>query len=311
MNKVIPAIQASDSGTVTAIASRDLRKAQEAAGPLAIREAYGSYEELLLSDVDAVYIALPNHLHKEWTLRAARHGKHVLCEKPLALSSADAAEMVRGCAAYEVVFMEAFMYRLHPLWQGVRRLVTDGSIGRLRAIHTHFAYFNDNPADIRNKLEYGGGALMDIGCYPVNLSRMLFGGEPLRVQASILRDPAFRTDIVTSALLEFEEGHASFTVSTQLERDQRVDISGTEGRIEVEMPFNIPPDQKTAIQVMRASHPPAASRVDTISFPPTDPYTVQADAFAQAVREGSPVPIPPEDGVANMRVIERIFASAQ
>jgi predicted dehydrogenase len=311
VGKVIPAFQRSAQGEVTAIASRDMARAMEAAARLGIQEAYGSYEELLGSDgVDAVYVPLPNHLHKEWTLAAARSGKHVLCEKPLALTAADAAEMVEACAAAGVLLMEGFMYRLHPSWQEVRRLVSDGAIGELRAIHTRFAYFNDDPEDIRNRLEYGGGALMDIGCYAVNLSRMLFGEEPTRVAATIQRDPTFGTDIVTSALLEFEHGHATFTVSTRLEPDQRVHLAGSQGRIEVEIPFNIPPDRKSRIHLIRGGEQPVAPNMDTISFPPADPYTLEADAFGRAVREGVPVPIPPEDGVANMRVIERIIDAA-
>ena len=311
VDKVIPAFQRSVQGKVTAIASRDMARAREAAARLGIQEAYGSYEDLLGSDaVDAVYVPLPNHLHKEWTLAAARSGKHVLCEKPLALTAADAAEMVEACAAAGVLLMEGFMYRLHPSWQEVRRLVSDGAIGELRAIHTRFAYFNDDPEDIRNRLEYGGGALMDIGCYAVNLSRMLFGGEPTRVGATIQRDPTFGTDIVTSALLEFEHGHATFTVSTRLEPDQRVHLAGSHGRIEVEIPFNIPPDRESRIRLIRGGNPPVAPHVDTISFPPANAYTLEADGFGRAVREGEPVPIPPEDGVANMRVIERIIDAA-
>jgi predicted dehydrogenase len=218
--------------------------------------------------------------------------------------------MVDVCAAAEVKLMEAFMYRLHPCWVKVRELVASGAVGELRAIQTRFAYFNDDPTDIRNQSHTGGGALMDIGCYAVNLSRMLFGSEPTRVQASILRHPDFGTDIVTSAILEFGNGQATFVVSTQTEPDQRVHLLGSDGRIEIEIPFNTPPDRESRILLTRGGDPPSDPETVTISFPATNHYTVQAELFAGAILEDGPVPIPPEDGVANMRVIEQIVEAA-
>ncbi len=309
---VIPAIQAAPNCEVVAIASRDLKRSRAAADQLAVPTAYGSYEKLLAaSDVDAIYNPLPNHLHHEWTVKAARAGKHILCEKPLALTAAGAQTMVDVCAAAEVKLMEAFMYRLHPSWVKVRALVASGAIGELRAIQTRFAYFNDDPTDIRNQLHTGGGALMDIGCYAVNLSRMLFGSEPTRVQASIRRHPDFGTDIVTSAVLEFGDGQASFVVSTQTEPDQRVHLLGSDGRIEIEIPFNTPPDRESRIFLTREGATPSDPDTVTIRFPATSNYTVQAELFAGAILEDGPVPIPPEDGVANMRVIEQIVEAAE
>jgi predicted dehydrogenase len=278
-----------------------------------IAHAHGSYEALLADpEIDAVYVPLPNHLHPEWTLAAARAGKHVLCEKPLALAAADAERMVEGCAAAGVVLMEAFMYRLHPSWLAVRELVASGRIGRLAAVDTWFSYFNDDPANIRNIRDYGGGALFDIGCYPVNLSRMLFAAEPDRVAATIRRDGPGGVDVLTSAILEFPGGGvATFTSTIRTEDDQRVDVYGTEGRIHVPIPFNIPPDRPTEVHVIAGGDPPVAPATEVLTFEPADPYACEAEAFAAAVLDGTPVPTPTADAVANLRVIERLFAAGE
>jgi len=308
--KVIPGIQRADRCRVVAIASRDPARAVEVAGQTGIPRAHGSYEALLADPtVDAVYIPLPNHLHAEWGVAAARAGKHVLCEKPLALTSADAERMIEVAEAEGVRLMEAFMYRLHPSWIAVRELVTSGRIGRLMAVQSWFSYFNDDPANIRNIRAFGGGALYDIGCYSVNLSRMLFGGEPTRVEASILRDPASGVDIVASGLLEFAAGVATFTCSTRAEDDQRVHVYGTDGRISIDIPFNIPPDRPTRIHVSHGGEPPVHPATETITFDSADPYSVEAAAFAAAILDGRPTPVPPQDAVANLRVIEQLFRS--
>ncbi|MBI2777686.1 MAG: Gfo/Idh/MocA family oxidoreductase [Chloroflexi bacterium] len=310
--KAIPGIRAADRCEVVAIASRDGGQARAVAGELGIPTAHDSYEALLADPgVDAVYIPLPNHLHAEWTIAAARAGKHVLCEKPLAMTAADAERMVAAAADAGVLLMEAFMYRLHPTWVAVRELIAAGRIGRLVAVQSWFSYFNDDPANIRNIRDYGGGALFDIGCYNVNLSRMLFGGEPRRVEASILRDPAGGVDVVTAGILEFETGIASFTCTTRAENDQRVDIYGTDGRISIEIPFNIPPDRPTRIAVIHGGEPPVAPATERLTFDTMDPYAAEAAAFAAAVLDGGPVPVDPADAVANLRVIEALFASAE
>jgi predicted dehydrogenase len=308
--KVIPGIQAVERCEVVAIGSRDADLAKGVATELGIPRAHGSYEALLEDpEVDAVYIPLPNHMHREWTIAAARAGKHVLCEKPIALSSAEAEEMADVCAAEGVRLMEAFMYRLHPSWVAVRELVGSGRIGELRAVQSWFSYFNDDPTNIRNVREWGGGALMDIGCYSVNLSRMLFGAEPTRVEASITRDPVSGVDVMTSALLEFGDGIATFTCSTRAEPDQRVHVYGTEGRISIGIPFNIPAHRPTEVFLTAGGDPPVAPDTEVLTFDPADEYAVQAEAFASAVLDEVPVPLPPEDSVANMRVIEAIFAA--
>jgi len=309
--KVIPGIQKAARCRVVAIGSRDLARGRAAAQRLGIPTVHGSYEELLADpEVDAVYIPLPNHLHADWAIAAARAGKHVLCEKPLAMTEVDAERMAAVAAAEGVRLMEAFMYRLHPSWIAVRELVASGRIGTLVSVDSWFSYFNDDPANIRNIRDFGGGALYDVGCYCVNLSRMLFGGEPVGVEAAQALDPLTGVDILTSALLRFETGTATFTCSTRAESDQRVHISGTEGRISIGIPFNIPPDRPTEVFVTAGGDPPVAPATEVLTFETKDPYTAEAEAFAAAILDGLPTPTPPEDAVANMRVIERIFAAA-
>jgi predicted dehydrogenase len=309
--KVIAGIRRADRCEVVAIASRDGERARMVAASLDIPRAHASYEALLADPgVDAVYIPLPNHLHPEWTVRAARAGKHVLCEKPLAMTSAEARAMVAACSDAGVLLMEAFMYRLHPSWVAARDLVASGRIGRLVAVDSWFSYFNDDPANIRNIREYGGGALYDIGCYSVNLSRMLFGSQPTRVQAAITRDPASGVDVLTSGILEFPAGVATFTCSTRMEPDQRVDLYGTEGRIAIHIPFNIPPDRPTKLSVFAGGDPPVNPGVEEITIAARDPYAVEAEGFAAAILDGAPVPTPPDDAVANLEVMEAVFAAA-
>jgi len=309
--KVIPAMQRADGGQVVAIAGRDATRTQEVADDLGIDRAHASYEALLGDpDVDAVYIPLPNHLHAEWTIRAARAGKHVLCEKPMALSSTEARSMVAACSEAGVVFMEAFMYRLHPSWRTVLDLVRSGRIGQPMAVQSWFSYFNDDPHNIRNVAEYGGGALLDIGCYCIDLSRLLLGGEPVAVTGSVTRDPVTGVDILTSGVLAFATGTATFTCSTRVEPDQRVHVYGSEGRISVDIPFNIPPDLATHVRVTVGGAPPVAPATETLTFAPADQYRIQAEEFAVSVRDGTPVPIPPEEGIADLVVMERLLAAA-
>ncbi len=310
--KVIPAIQRAEHCEVVAIASRDANLAREVADGLGIPAAHGSYEGLLADPaVEAVYIPLPNHLHAAWAIAAAEAGKHVLCEKPLALTASDAERIIEAADRAGVRLMEAFMYRFHPSWVAVRELVASGRIGNLAAVQSWFSFYNDDPTNIRNVLGAGGGALYDIGCYSVNLSRMLFGAEPERVDGVMVRDRVSGVDIVTSGILGFGSGVASFTCSTRAEDDQRVDVYGTAGRISIEIPFNIPPDRPTRVFVIAGGDPPVAPDIETLTFETADPYTIEAEAFATAVLEDRPVPVPPADAVANLRVIEKLFASAE
>jgi predicted dehydrogenase len=309
--KVIPAMQRGRLSELAAIASRDDAKASAAAVELGIPKSYGSYEALLADpEIDAVYNPLPNHLHVPWSIRCAEAGKHVLCEKPIGLSAAEVRELMAVRDRTGVKIGEAFMARTHPRWLRARDLVRSGAIGDLRVVSGAFSYFNRDPANVRNVREWGGGALMDIGCYPITLSRMLFAAEPVRVIALIDRDPEFAIDRLTSALLEYPSGQALFHCSTQLVYYQRMHLLGTRGRIEVEIPFNAPNDRSTRLLVDDGSGPFGESiRVDEI--PTCDQYTVQGDLFSQAILENGPVPVPLEDALANMAVIDALFRSAQ
>jgi predicted dehydrogenase len=309
--KVIPAMQLGEWSEIVAIASRDLARAQAGARDLGIPKAYGSYEELLADpEIEAIYNPLPNHLHVPWSIRAAEAGKHVLCEKPIAMSVAEALELVRARDHTGVKIGEAFMVRTHPQWLRARELVVSGRIGQLRAISGFFSYYNSDPANIRNKVEFGGGALMDVGCYPIFCSRLLFGEEPRRVFGLIDRDPAFGTDRLTSALLEFPSGQAVFTSSTQIAKYQRMQLIGIEGRIELEIPFNAPNDRPTRILIDPAVDP-LGTGITNEEFPICDQYTIQGDLFSRAIREGGEVAVPLEESVKNMAAIEAIFRSVQ
>lgn len=309
--KVVPAIQAAKRSIVSAIASRNAGTAELVAAELGIDRAYGSYEELLADpDIDAVYIPLPNHLHAEWTIAAARAGKHVLCEKPIALTSAEAETMVSAADEAGVIVREAFMYRFHPTWEAAKRLIVEGGIGEVVAIDSWFSYFNDDPDNIRNILDYGGGALMDIGCYSIHMSRMLLDAEPTGIKASVRRDPNSGVDIFTAGVLEFGDRVSTFACSTRAEDDQRVDIYGTAGRVSIEIPFNIPPDLPTRIAVTVGGDPPVAPGTKTIEFDPVDQYTLQAEAFIAAVLDGTDLPDSGSDALANIRTVERVFAAA-
>ncbi len=311
MKKVLPAMQKCEWAEVTAIASRTLASAEEAARQLNIGKAYGSYEELLADpQIDAIYNPLPNQLHVPWTIKAAEAGKHVLCEKPLSMTLAEAKALVAVQARTGVKIGEAFMVRTHPQWVRARELVRSGRIGELRSIVGCFSYFNNDPKNIRNIAEYGGGALMDIGCYPINTARFLFGEEPLRVSALLEKDPEFQTDRLTSALLAFPSGHAIFTCSTQMVPYQRMQVLGTKGRIEIEIPFNAPNDRPCRIFV-DDGRDVFGGGVTTETFPICDQYTVQGDVFSQALLEQTEVPVPLTDAVKNMAVIEAVFRSAQ
>lgn len=310
--KVIPAMQRGQYCEVVAIASRSLEKAQATAESLGIPKAHGSYEALLAdSEVDAIYNPLPNHMHVPWSIKALEAGKHVLCEKPIGLSAAEGQQLVDAARSRpQLKVMEAFMFRHHPQWQKARQLVREGAVGSLRTIQTFFSYHLADPDNIRNIAEMGGGGLMDIGCYPISVSRFIFEREPDRVSGFVEYDPRFRTDRLASAVMDFgavdgAATMATFTVGTQLAPYQRVNIFGTTGRVEIEIPFNAPRDRPC-----RLWHE-TDDGIEEILLPTADQYTVQGDLFALAVLEDTEVPTPIEDAVANMRVIERIYESAR
>ncbi len=304
--KVIPAMQAGSLCSIEAIASRDGQLAKATAEALCIPKIYSTYEALLNDeDIDAVYIPLPNHLHVPWAIKAIEANKHVLCEKPVGLT-ADEAKQLQHAAMQKphLKVMEAFMYRLHPQWQRAKQMVQDGAVGELKHIQSIFSYFNNDANNIRNKKDIGGGGLMDIGCYCISQARFIFDDEPEKVSGNIEFDPVMQTDRMASGILNFSKGTASFTCSTQMMPYQRVNILGTTGRIEMEIPFNAPPNLPTRIWLH------TKTGAEEIVFDAVDQYTLQGDAFSKAILDNTNVPTGLQDAVNNMAVIDAVFKSA-
>ncbi len=306
VNKVIPAMKNSEHGEVVAVASRNKVKAQNIE-LLHDTKLFDSYEKLLQDpDIEAVYIPLPNHLHVPWSIKAIKAGKHVLCEKPIGLNSHEAVKLLELSQTHpNIKVMEAFMYRFHPQWQKTKQWVLEGKIGELLTIHSHFSYHNTDPENFRNKPDMGGGGLMDIGCYCLSLARFLFDKEPHRVQGILDYDPVFHVDRLASGVLDFETGTSTFSCGTQMTSYQTVQVLGSAGRIEIEIPFNAPNDQPCRIWYQQQGSP------QEITFPVTDQYTLQGDAFSKAILNDTPVPTPLTDAVANMRVLEAVIDSSQ
>jgi predicted dehydrogenase len=309
--KVIPAMQKGKWSEVAAIASRDPRKAERTAKELGIAKAYGSYEELLADpEIEAVYNPLPNHLHVPWTKKSAEAGKHVLCEKPIAMNAEEARSLLAVRERTKRKIGEAFMVKTYPQWLRTRELIRAGKIGDLRAILTVFSYCNRDPENVRQKPEWGGGGLMDIGCYPITLSRFVFGEEPVRVTGTLERDPEFGVDRLTSAILEFRSGQSIFTCGTQSAYRQNMEFVGTKGRITVEIPFNAPNDRPLRV-IVDDCRDLFGGGINVETIPASDQYTVQGDEFSKAIREDTAVPVPLEDAIANMRVIDAIFRAGE
>ncbi len=309
---VIPALQRARRCALIGIASRSRDTAVQAATEFGIPRAYGSYEELLADPaIDAVYLPLPNDLHGVWTMRAASAGKHVLCEKPLTLTSVEAENVAAHCAASGVLAMEAFMYRFHPAWDKVRDLISEGAIGRVTDVAIWFAFRSVREADYRMEASSGGGAMYDVGCYAVNATRMLLGDDPERVAAFVRRHPETGVDMTFSAMLDYEDAFATFTVSMEQEPQHSIVIHGTAGWISIEDPFNCPADKATNVLIgTGGDHHPHASTIERIAVPAADQYGLQATALANAILDGGPSPLPLSDSITNMRLIERLFAAA-
>ena len=307
LEKVIPAMQKGEHCEMAAIASQSLEKAQTAAAQLGIPKTYGSYAELLAdAEIDAVYIPLPNHLHVPWTSKALEAGKHVLCEKPIGLTTAEAEDLLDEARKQpELKVMEAFMYRHHPQWKKARQLVNEGKIGALQSIHSLFSYYNADPGNIRNMAQIGGGGLMDIGCYCISLARFIFDKEPQRVLGKLEYDPDFKTDRLCTGIMDFGSQSSTFTCATQLTPYQRVNIFGTEGRVEIEIPFNAPPDRPCRIWHQQAEE------IEEIVLEICDQYTIQGDLFSLAVLNNTEVPTPLKDSAANMKVLEALVRSSE
>lgn len=310
VNKVIPAMQRAGRSQVRAIASRDPSRVERAARDLGIPQAYGSYDALLADpQIDAIYNPLPNHLHRQWTIAAAERGKHVLCEKPIGMNAREAEEILAVRDRTGVRIQEAFMVRTHPQWVTTMALCRSGRLGTIRSYVGSFSYYNDDPANIRNIAAAGGGALMDIGCYLLTTSRMVFGAEPTRVMGLAEHDATARVDTLTSMILEFPTGQAIGTCGTRMLPYQRVQVIGTSGRIEIEIPFNAPNDRPCRMW-LDATGELSGSGIETIEFPPCDQYTIQAERFAAAVLDGVDVAYPLELSLQNMRLIDAVFRSA-
>jgi predicted dehydrogenase len=311
LKRVIPGMRKSSSLEIVGIASRDANKARMASESLGIPRSYGSYQDLLADpDIDAIYNPLPNHLHLEWSVKAAEAGKHVLCEKPITIDTAETRALIEARDRTGVVIGEAFMVRTHPQWLRTRELIRGGQLGELRLITSKFSYFNKAVENIRNIREYGGGGLMDIGCYPVTMSRFLFGREPKRVLGLFEFDPESGVDRLSSGVLDFDGGQAIFGCSTQLVPSQSFEALCTSGRIELEIPFNTPPDETSRIKIDDGSQL-GGRNARTELFDPCDQYQRQAEAFAAAIEGNAPVPVPLEDAFANMAVIGALFKSGK
>ncbi len=299
---VIPGMQKSKLCSVEAICSRKKEKADEVAAKLDISKSYGSYEELLQDDeIDAIYNPLPNHLHVTWTLKALEAGKHVLCEKPIGLNTSEAKKLLEATKEYpNLHVMEAFMYRFHPQWEQVKKWIADGEIGTVKTIQSAFTYYNDNPDDIRNKAGIGGGGLLDMGCYCLSASRFLFDAEPLTVYGEIENDPDFKVDRLASGILTFPEGTATFTCSTQASPEQHLTAFGSDGLIEMDIPFN--PLENTATIYLKKD-----GKVVEEQHTQDNHYTLQGDAFSKSILDSESVPPPLGDALAIMKVMEAIF----
>ena len=303
---LIPAIQAATNAELLAIASRTQARAEEVAQQFDIPRAYGSYEQLLQDpDVDAVYIPLPNSMHCPWTIKAAEAGKHILCDKPLALNAAECDQMIAAADTHGVRFMEGFMYRFHPQTQRVRELLQAGTIGDVRMIHAGFSFFLTDPTNIRLIKELGGGSLMDIGCYCVNVARFIAGEEPATFYATAkMRKDGL--DISLAGHLNFPNGiTAIFDCGFDRIRRQFYQIAGSEGQITVPVAF-VPGTVDTQIHVQSPSAAP-----QTITIPATDQYRLMVEHFAACVLDDQPFAWPASDGRNNMRVLDALYESVR
>jgi predicted dehydrogenase len=300
-------LKASKLVTPYAVSSREAAKSKKYAETWGFPAAYDSYEALLADPkVDFVYIPLPNHLHAEYIKKAADAGKPVLCEKPLGLNAGEAAEAAQYCQKKGVLLMEAFMYRFHPQWTRSAEIVKSGELGTVMSTNGVFSYNFRDPGNIRNIAAYGGGGLLDIGCYTVSTARLLMGGEPERAVCNLIRDPSFKTDILASGLLDFGDGRTStFTVGTQIYPYQRVTAFGSDGTLSVEVPFNMYGDYPGHVTVITG----IGERL--IETEIRDQYLLEFDAFAEAILNKQGAPTPASDAVANMAVLDALFASAE
>ncbi len=311
MEKVIPGILKSDSEEVVAIGSRNLESAKEAATSLNIPKFYGSYEDVINDpEVEIIYNPLPNHMHVEWTAKAIKAGKHVLCEKPLFIDPIDAELLIKLRDQHQVKVGEAFMVRTHPQWIKAKEIIDSGELGEVLSYQATFSYFNTDPKNIRNIAEYGGGALRDIGCYPIMTSRYLFNENPEQVILNAQIHPDFKTDILSNAIMKFYSGRtASFTVSTQLSPYQRVHVLGSKKEMEILIPFNAPTDRNTLIKINNGDI--LQKDIEKIEIPACDQYQLQSEAFSDVIKKNTKVPVSLEDALDHSRIIAGLFESLE
>lgn len=306
IKRIILPAQSVENIEILAIASRSEVKAQEVAKEFSIPRFYGTYESLLQDEkLDAVYLPLPNHMHADWIKKAADAGKHILCEKPLCMNTAEAEEVLEYTQKRGVILMEAFMYKFHPQWQFARDTVRTNNIGKVSYIHTSFSYNNPAPNNIRNIKEYGGGAMRDIGCYAISVPRFILDKEPVKVISQISQHPEFDTDMLSSAILDFGGARATIHVGTTAQAFQKVDIVGTAGHITIHLPFNTYSDTPAKVTVSTA-----IGERDVL-FGPVDQYGLMFASFANAIINKSDLPVAPDDAILNQKVMDAIFISGE
>jgi xylose dehydrogenase (NAD/NADP) len=306
---VIPGIQQSQTGEVAAIASRSEDNARKTAEELNIPTAYGSYEALLSDEtIDAIYIPLPNHLHKEWTIKAAQAGKHVLCEKPIALNAEEAAEMVAACQQAGVKLVEAFMHRHHPRYAMIQQIIQSGEIGQVRGIHGAFTFNSSkNAGNVRFNQDMGGGSLYDVGVYPISTARMLLGQEPEAATVHAFFSPEHdNVDMMASGILEFPGGVAlTFDCGMWAAGRNVLEVLGTDGRIEVPCAYVSRQNAEDHFFVI------VNGERREVEVPYVNQYALQADDFGRSVLEGSALKYESSDALLNMRVIDACMRSAK
>lgn len=308
INHVIPAIQATDNCVVSAIASRDVKKARKIASRFGAPLSFGSYDELLACDeVDGVYIPLPTSQHVEWSLKAAAAGKHVLCEKPVALKSADIKSLILARDKHSVQVSEAFMVTYHPQWLKVRQLLSRGAIGNLRQVQASFAYFNVDAKNMRNMVELGGGVIPDIAVYPIVATRFATSVKPEKLCATVEFDPKFKTDRYANVQAKFDTFDLNFYVSTQMGLRQSIVFHGDKGFIELTAPFNSNIYEGDEVRLHNSDH--SESRV--YRYTGIDQYQLQVEAFARAATGRKQELFSLEDSYSNQRVIDAIYQSAE
>lgn len=305
--QVIPAIQNSQNCELTAIGSRELEKARATAQNLGIKKYYASYQQLLDDpEIDAIYNPLPNHLHVPWTIKALKSGKHVLCEKPIGMSAIEVKKLLSESDKFpSLKIMEGFMYKHHPQWKKAINIIQSGKLGVLKSVQSYFSYLMDDPGNIRNRVEFGGGGLLDIGCYSVSLSRLITGQEPERVFGNWRLSRELKTDIFFTGIIEFRDVISTFTCATNVIPHQRVEITGSEASLELTSPFNPSVQEPIILKLTRGNS------TENFKIPVCNQFTMMSDNFANCIINDVPVPYSLKDSYCNMLVLDALKKSAE